>query len=256
MERRSLCLVCRRSRQSAGQREILRQPNSTHAQDNDITHVRHDTCAACDNDAMLASIPAPPSGHRKNEIIAPTDLPAFQTKLLGLVRRRRSATSTGAVRVTLTACVDLRNHAAANARGRRASLMYRRRFLAHFRAMDALARARQDAGAALLGRAGLLQPARATCKSRRERRSWRGMAATNSPGASRMRWRCPESGQYTAAAVLSIAYTASRTRWSTATLRACWRGLGAIRGDLQQPKRWRQLASTSAKALLPAQAAA
>jgi A/G-specific adenine glycosylase len=61
----------------------------------------------------------------------------------------------------------------------------------------------------------------------------------------------PGIGEYTAAAVLSIAYGEPHSVLDGNVARVLAR-LGAVRGDLRQPKRWRELAS-AANALLPVQ---
>ena len=70
------------------------------------------------------------------------------------------------------------------------------------------------------GRASAITAARATCIAP-QKKSWTGMAA-NSPDASRRHWPCPGSA-ITRLRLCSALLTVSRTPFSTATSRACWR---------------------------------
>ncbi len=182
-----------------------------------------------------------------NEIIAAADLPAFQTKLLGWFaeakrdldwRRTRDA-----YRVWISEIMLQQTRVAA-------VLPYYRRFLARFPTMDALARARQDA--VLRSWAGLGYYSRA----RNLHRAAKQIVAKHDgefPRRIEDALGLPGIGPYTAAAVLSIAYGEAHAVVDGNVARVLAR-LGAIRGDLRRPKRWRELAA-AANALLPAQAA-
>ena len=183
----------------------------------------------------------------RNEIIAATDLPEFQTKLLGWFAKAKRdldwRRTPDAYHVWISEIMLQQTRVAA-------VLPYYRRFLARFPTMDALARARQDA--VLRSWAGLGYYSRA----RNLHRAAKEIVARHGgefPGRIEDALALPGIGQYTAAAVLSIAYGEPHAVVDGNVARVLAR-LGAVRGDLRQPKRWRALAA-SAKALLPAQAA-
>ncbi len=122
---------------------------------------------------------------------------------------------------------------------------YYRRFLARFPSVRALARARTNAvlklwaGLGYYGRARNLHRAAREIVARHSGRFPRELnAALGLPGI----------GRYTAAAVLSIAYGAPHAVLDGNVARVLAR-LGAIRGDLRAPRRWKQLQS-NAQALL------
>ena len=182
-----------------------------------------------------------------NEIIAAADLPAFQTKLLGwFAEAKRDLDwrhARDAYRVWISEIMLQQTRVAA-------VLPYYRRFLARFPTMDALARARQDA--VLRSWAGLGYYSRA----RNLHRAAKQIVAKHDgefPRRIEDALALPGIGPYTAAAVLSIAYGEAHAVVDGNVARVLAR-LGAIRGDLRRPKRWRELAA-AANALLPAQAA-
>jgi len=184
---------------------------------------------------------------RKSEIIASADLPAFQTQLLGWFagnkrdldwRRTRDA-----YRVWISEIMLQQTRVAA-------VLPYYRRFLERFPTIDALARARPDA--VLRSWAGLGYYSRA----RNLHRAAKEIVARHGgkfPRRIEDALALPGIGNYTAAAVLSIAYGEPHAVLDGNVARVLAR-LGAIRGDLRRPKRWRALGEV-AKALLPTQAA-
>jgi len=196
-------------------------------------------------------MPAPATSRslapRKNEIIPTAELPAFQTQLLSWFaeakrdldwRRTRDG-----YRVWISEIMLQQTRVAA-------VLPYYQRFLARFPALDALARARLDA--VLRSWAGLGYYSRA----RNLHRAAKEIAARHGgefPRRMEEALALPGIGPYTAAAVLSIAYGEPHAVLDGNVARVLAR-LGAIRGDLRRPKRWRELAA-AANALLPAQAA-
>jgi A/G-specific adenine glycosylase len=182
-----------------------------------------------------------------NEIIAAADLPGFQTKLLGwFAEAKRDLDwrhTRDAYRVWISEIMLQQTRVAA-------VLPYYRRFLARFPTMNALARARQDA--VLRSWAGLGYYSRA----RNLHRAAKQIVAKHDgefPRRIEDALALPGIGPYTAAAVLSIAYGEAHAVVDGNVARVLAR-LGAIRGDLRRPKRWRELAA-AANALLPEQAA-
>src|SRR3984893_2691485 len=129
-----------------------------------------------------------------------------------------------------------------------AVLPYYRRFLARFPTVNALARARRES--VLHSWAGLGYYSRA----RNLHRAAKEIVARHCgefPRRMEEALALPGIGHYTAAAVLSIAYGEPHAVLDGNVARVLAR-LGAIRGDLRRPKRWRELAG-AATALLPAQ---
>jgi len=196
---------------------------------------------------MQASAARRSFGSRKTEIIVAAELPAFQKQLLGWFagakrdldwRRTRDP-----YRVWISEIMLQQTRVAA-------VLPYYRRFLARFPTIDVLARARLDA---VLGSwAGLGYYSRA----RNLHRAAKEIAARHGgefPRRIEDVLALPGIGHYTAAALLSIAYGEPYAVLDGNVARVLAR-LGAIRGDLRRPKRWRELAA-AANALLPAQAA-
>src|SRR5579864_8781869 len=185
---------------------------------------------------------------RKSEIIAGADLPAFQTQLLGWFAKNKRdldwRRTHDAYRVWISEIMLQQTRVAA-------VLPYYRRFLERFPTIDALARARLDA--VLRSWAGLGYYSRA-----------RNLYLAAKEVVARHRGEFPRRiedalalpgiGNYTAAAVLSIAYGEPHAVLDGNVGRVLAR-LGAMRGDLRRPKRWRALAA-AANALLPAQGAA
>jgi A/G-specific adenine glycosylase len=221
-------------------------------------------CAACDNaslmprrsanssdieprNAALAAAPARAIAPPGSELIPAAELPAFQARLLGWFaeakrdldwRRTRDP-----YRVWISEIMLQQTRVAA-------VLPYYRRFLARFPTMDALARARLDA--VLRSWAGLGYYGRA----RNLHRAAKQIVARHGgefPRRIEEALALPGIGSYTAAAVLSIAYGEPHAVLDGNVARVLAR-LGAMRGDLRRPKRWRELAA-AANALLPAQAA-
>jgi A/G-specific adenine glycosylase len=129
-------------------------------------------------------------------------------------------------------------------------LPYYRRFLARFPSVDALARARPDvvlrywAGLGYYSRARNLHLAAKEIVARHE---------GNFPKRLEEALALPGIGQYTAAAVLSIAYGEPHAVLDGNVARVLAR-LGAIRGELRRSTTWRRL-TDAANALLPAQGA-
>lgn len=172
----------------------------------------------------------------KSEIIPPAELPAFQAALLGWFaeakrdldwRRTRDP-----YRIWISEIMLQQTRVAA-------VLPYYRRFLDCFPTLDALARARPEAvlrawaGLGYYGRARNLHRAAKEIVTRHggefPRRIDEALAL-------------PGIGHYTAAAVLSIAYGEPHAVLDGNVARVLAR-LGAIRGDLRRPKRWRALAA-------------
>ena len=183
----------------------------------------------------------------KSEIIAGADLPAFQMRLLGWFAENKRdldwRSTHNAYRVWISEIMLQQTRVAA-------VLPYYRRFLARFPTIDALARARQDA--VLRSWAGLGYYSRA----RNLHRAAKEIVARHGgefPRRIEDALALPGIGNYTAAAVLSIAYGEPHAVLDGNVGRVLAR-LGAMRGDLRRPKRWRAL-SEAAKALLPTQAA-
>jgi A/G-specific adenine glycosylase len=186
------------------------------------------------------------SSPRKYEPISTDELPAFQTQLLGWFagakrdldwRRTRDA-----YRVWISEIMLQQTRVVA-------VLPYYQRFLARFPTIEALAGARLEA--VLCSWAGLGYYSRA----RNLHRAAKEMVVRHGgefPRGFEDALALPGIGPYTAAAVLSIAYGEPHAVLDGNVARVLAR-LGAIRGDLRRPKRWRELAA-AAKALLPAQA--
>jgi A/G-specific adenine glycosylase len=192
------------------------------------------------------SVTVPAATQRKTEIIPPAELPAFQTQLLtwfaGAKRDLDWRRTRDPYRVWISEIMLQQTHVAA-------VLPYYRRFLKRFPTIDALARARLDA--VLCSWTGLGYYSRA----RNLHRAAKQIVARHDGEFPR---RIEEAlalhgiGHYTAAAVLSIAYGEPHAVLDGNVARVLAR-LGAIRGDLRRPKRWRDLAA-AANTLLPEQA--
>jgi A/G-specific adenine glycosylase len=184
----------------------------------------------------------------KSEIIPAAELPAFQARLLGWFaeakrdldwRRTRDP-----YRVWISEIMLQQTRVAT-------VLPYYRRFLERFPTVDALARARRES--VLRSWAGLGYYSRA----RNLHRAAKQIVARYGgefPRRMEEALALPGIGHYTAAAVLSIAYGEPHAVLDGNVARALAR-LGAIRGDLRRPKRWRAL-TCAAKGLLPAHGAA
>ena len=185
---------------------------------------------------------------RKSEIIAGADLPAFQTQLLGWFAKNKRdldwRRTRDAYRVWISEIMLQQTRVAA-------VLPYYRRFLERFPTIDALARARLEAVLRSWAGLGYYSRARNLYLAAKEIVArYRGEFPRRIEDALGL----PGIGNYTAAAVLSIAYGEPHAVLDGNVGRVLAR-LGAMRGDLRRPKRWRALGD-AAKALLPAQAAA
>src|SRR6202030_2813961 len=126
-----------------------------------------------------------------------------------------------------------------------AVLPYYRRFLARFPTVDALARARRES--VLRSWAGLGYYSRA----RHLHRAAKEIAARHGgefPRRMEDALALPGIGDYTAAAVLSIAYGEPYAVLDGNVARVLAR-LGAVRGDLRRPRIWRRLAETAGRLL-------
>ncbi len=188
----------------------------------------------------FARAPAP----RNNEIVAATDLPGFHAQLLGWFAEAKRDLDWRATRdpyrVWISEIMLQQTRVAA-------VVPYYRRFLERFPTVNDLAGARTDA--VLRHWAGLGYYSRA----RNLHRAAKEIVARHRgefPRRVEDALALPGIGRYTAAAVLSIAYGAPHAVLDGNVARVLAR-LGAIRGDLRRPRRWRSL-SAAADALLPA----
>jgi len=187
-----------------------------------------------------ALAPAP----RKNEIVAAADLPGFHAQLLGWFAEAQRDLDWRATRdpyrVWISEIMLQQTRVAA-------VVPYYRRFLERFPTVNHLAGAPIDA--VLRHWAGLGYYSRA----RNLHRAAKEIVARHRGEFPRLledALALPGIGGYTAAAVLSIAYGAPHAVLDGNVARVLAR-LGAIRGDLRRPRRWRSL-SVAADALLPA----
>jgi A/G-specific adenine glycosylase len=189
-----------------------------------------------------ARAPAPPG-----EIIPRRDLPAFQAQLLGWFARAKRdldwRKTRDPYRVWISEIMLQQTRVAA-------VLPYYRRFLALFPTIGALARARADAVVRAWAGLGYYSRARNLHRAAKEIVARHG---GEFPRRIEDALALPGIGRYTAAAVLSIAYGGPQAVLDGNVARVLAR-LGAIRGDLRRPKRWRALAA-AADALLPKEAA-
>ena len=182
--------------------------------------------------------------HRRNEIVAAADLPAFHAQLLGWFAEAKRDLDWRATRdpyrVWISEIMLQQTRVAA-------VVPYYRRFLERFPTVNDLAGARIDA--VLRHWAGLGYYSRA----RNLHRAAKEIVARHGGEFPRLledALALPGIGRYTAAAVLSIAYGEPLAVLDGNVARVLAR-LGAIRGDLRRPRRWRAL-SAAADALLPA----
>ena len=184
--------------------------------------------------------------HGKSKIIDGADLPAFQRQLLGWFgenkrdldwRRTRDA-----YRVWISEIMLQQTRVAA-------VLPYYRRFLARFPTIDALARARLDAVLRSWAGLGYYRRARNLHRAAKEIVARHG---GEFPRSIEDAQELPGIGNYTAAAVLSIAYGERHGVLDGNVARVLAR-LSAMRGDLRRPRRWHELGE-AATALLPAKA--
>ncbi len=116
---------------------------------------------------------------------------------------------------------------------------YYGRFLRTFPSIDALARARPRDVLRLWAGLGYYSRARNLHRAAREILTRRGGSFPRTHDGV---LALPGIGRYTAAAILSIAYDMPLAAVDGNTARVLAR-LGAVRGDLRQPQRWRNLAS-------------
>lgn len=128
-----------------------------------------------------------------------------------------------------------------------AVLPYYRRFLARFPNVRVLARAPEDS--VLESWAGLGYYSRARNLQRAAREIVRCHAG-HFPRTLEAALELPGVGRYTAAAVLSIAYGAPLAVLDGNVARVLAR-LGAVRGDVRRPARWRQLEAAAQRLLVP-----
>ena len=181
-----------------------------------------------------------------SKLVPAAELPAFQARLLAWFadakrdldwRRTRDP-----YRVWISEIMLQQTRVAA-------VVPYYRRFLTRFPTMHALARARLDAVLGSWTGLGYYSRARNLHRAAKEIVARHG---GEFPRRIEEALALPGIGHYTAAAVLSIAYGGPHAVLDGNVARVLAR-LGAIRGDLRRPKRWRKLAA-AANALLPAEA--
>lgn len=191
---------------------------------------------------MPATAATPAVAQRRAEVVPAPELPAFRRELLGWFKRsKRDLDWRGThdpYRIWISEIMLQQTRVAT-------VLPYYRRFLAQFPTIDALARAPLEtvlqhwAGLGYYGRARNLH---------RAAREVVGRHGGEFPRSLEGALALPGIGQYTAAAVLSIAYGLPYAALDGNVARVLAR-LGAIRGDLRKPNRWRALGE-AAKALL------
>jgi A/G-specific adenine glycosylase len=128
-----------------------------------------------------------------------------------------------------------------------AVLPYYRRFLRRFPQVQSLARAREQEVLKLWSGLGYYSRARNLHRAAREIVA---RHAGKFPREVEDALRLPGIGRYTAAAVLSIAYDAPLGVLDGNVARVLGR-LGAIRGDLRAPRRWKSLESAAQRLLAP-----
>jgi A/G-specific adenine glycosylase len=198
--------------------------------------------------AALHSLARRSTAQSKNEIIPAAELPAFQAQLLGWFAEAKRdldwRRTCDPYRLWISEIMLQQTRVAA-------VLPYYRRFLERFPIVDALARARLES--VLHSWAGLGYYSRA----RNLHRAAKEIVARHCgefPRRMEEALALPGIGHYTAAAVLSIAYGEPHAVLDGNVARVLAR-LGAIRGDLRRPKRWRAL-TCAANGLLPAHGAA
>lgn len=192
----------------------------------------------------LTPVSARATAPRKNEIVIAAELPAFQAQLAGWYAGAKRDLDWRATRdpyrVWISEIMLQQTRVAA-------VVPYYRRFLERFPAVNDLARAPIDA--VLRHWAGLGYYSRA----RNLHRAAKEIVARHGgefPRTLEGALALPGIGGYTAAAVLSICYGAPHAVLDGNVARVLAR-LGAIRGDLRRPRRWRALGA-AADALLPA----
>ena len=195
--------------------------------------------------AALPSLARRPAAQSRTEIIPAAELPAFQTQLLGWFAEAKRDLDWRRTRdpyhVWISEIMLQQTRVAA-------VLPYYRRFLARFPTVDALARARRETVLRSWAGLGYYNRARNLHRAAREIVTLHG---GEFPQRIDEALALPGIGPYTAAAVLSIAYGEPHAVLDGNVARVLAR-LGAIRGDLRRPKRWRALAAL-ANGLLPVQ---
>jgi len=122
---------------------------------------------------------------------------------------------------------------------------YYRRFLRRFPSMQSLAQAREQAVLKLWSGLGYYSRARNLHRAAREIVARHG---GKFPRELEDALRLPGIGRYTAAAVLSIGYDAPLAVLDGNVARVLAR-LGAVRGDLRAPRRWKSLAAAAQELL-------
>ncbi|MGH9713222.1 MAG: A/G-specific adenine glycosylase [Candidatus Acidiferrales bacterium] len=128
-----------------------------------------------------------------------------------------------------------------------AVMPYYDRFLRRFPRVESLARARQDEVLKLWSGLGYYSRARNLHRAAKEIVTHQDGKFPRGPEAA---LRLPGIGRYTAAAVLSIAYDEPLAVLDGNVARVLAR-LGAIRGALRAPRRWKSLAAISQQLLAP-----
>ena len=186
-----------------------------------------------------ASAPAP----LKNKIIAAADLPEFHAQLLGWFAQAKRdldwRTTRDSYRVWISEIMLQQTRVAV-------VVPYYRRFLERFPTVGDLAYARTDAILRHWAGLGYYSRARNLHRAAKEILERHG---GKFPSRLEDALALPGIGRYTASAVLSIAYGAPHAVLDGNVARVLAR-LGAIRGDLRRPSRWREL-GVAADALLP-----
>lgn len=174
--------------------------------------------------------------------ITTRDLPKFQKKLLEWFRAHRRElpwrASHDPYRVWVAEVMLQQTRVAA-------ALPYYRKFLARFRNVRALARARQEEVLKLWAGLGYYSRARNLHRAAREILARHG---AKFPRVHAAALELPGVGRYTAAAVLSIAYDAPFAVLDGNVARVLAR-LEALRGDLRAPRRWEALGKMSERLL-------
>ncbi|MCL6481253.1 MAG: A/G-specific adenine glycosylase [Firmicutes bacterium] len=128
-----------------------------------------------------------------------------------------------------------------------AALPYYRRFLQRFPSVQALARAPLEAVLRAWSGLGYYNRARNLHRAAKELLRRHNGKFPRDPGSAQA---LPGVGRYTAAAVLSIAYGAPLAVLDGNVVRVLAR-LGAVRGELRAPARWRRLEQAAQELLAP-----
>lgn len=177
-------------------------------------------------------------------IPSPARLPAFRRRLLAWFAARKRALpwreTRDPYRIWLSEVMLQQTRVAA-------VLPYFERFLKLFPTVRALARAPQDAVLEAWAGLGYYSRARNLQRAARQVVRRHGGKFPRTPEAA---LKLPGVGRYTSAAVLSIAYGAPLAVLDGNVARVLAR-LGAVRGDLRRPARWRQLEAAAQQLLAP-----